>query len=137
MARQRLAVWLALALPYAAAGCGTDAVGVQACRQIQAARCQQASSCGMPLAPPYRTSGTDVDACIRFYDVACLHGLSINMDPEPPSLNACVDAINRAPMTDGGCAVVEQPELADACAWLVPPSTPDSSSDSTADSSAE
>ena len=129
MRSERLAVTLLAALAQAAAGCGTDAVGVQACRQIQEARCRQAPACGIFLQPPYHTSGTDVDACIRYYDDACLHGLSTGSDPGPLSVNACVDAINRAPMTDGGCAIVETPEQADACAWLAPPSTPDAQSD--------
>jgi hypothetical protein len=136
MARERLAAWLALALSPTFTGCGTDAVGVQACRQIQAARCRQAPSCGISLEPPYHTSGTDVDACIRYYDDACLHGLA-STDPGPPSVNACVDAINRAPMTDGGCAIVNKPELVDACSWLVPPPMPDSGSDSPGDSPSE
>ena len=133
------AVILFAAWAYASAGCGTDAVGVEACRQIQEARCRQAQSCGLPVDMPYHTSGTDVDACIRFYDDACLHGLSSGSDPGPPAVNACVDAINQAPMADGGCSIVAKPELADACSWLVPPSPPDSgaSDSSAADSTAE
>jgi hypothetical protein len=106
------------ALPLAVAGCGTDAVGIQACRQIQAARCQQASPCGITLQPPYHSSGTDVEACVRFYDDACFHGLASGTDPGPIAVNACVAAINRAPMIDGGCSVVASPQMASACSWL-------------------
>jgi hypothetical protein len=136
MARERLAACLALMLSHATTACGTDAVGVQACRQVQGARCRQASSCGISLEPPYHTSGTDVDACIRYYDDVCLHGLA-SSDPGPARVNACVDAINNAPTMDGGCAVVNNPEQVGECSWLVPPSMPDASSDRVLDSSNE
>jgi hypothetical protein len=112
------------ALSLAAIACGTDAVGIQACRQIQEARCRQAPACNIPLEPPYRTSGSDVDACIRFYNDACLHGLASASDPGPIAVNACVAAINRAPTTDGGCLIVTTPQTADACSWLTPPAAP-------------
>jgi hypothetical protein len=93
-------------------------------------------SCGISIQPPYHTSGTDVDACIRYYDDACLHGLSSGSDPGPVAVNACVAAINQAPMLDGGCSVVVMPEMAKACSWLSPPGQADSStSDSTASDS--
>ena len=125
MPRGRLALLLLVALARGAFGCGTDAVGVDACRQIQQARCKQAPSCGIEA--PNHTSGTDVDACIRFYNDACLHGLSSGMDPGPASVNACVDAINRAPQMDGGCAIVAAPELTRECSWLTPPTPVDAS----------
>jgi hypothetical protein len=109
------------ALSLVAGGCGTDAVGVQACRQIQEARCRQAPACNISLEPPHHTSGSDVDACIRFYNDACLHGLASAGDPGPIAVNACVAAINHAPTTDGGCSLVINPQTADACSWLAPP----------------
>jgi hypothetical protein len=104
---------LGLAFVMGLVACGTDAVGVQTCRQIEQARCEQAPACGIPLEPPFHTSGSDVDACIRFYDDACLHGLSVS-DPGPIETNQCVLAIR-----NHGCSVVVHPESDPACAWLV------------------
>jgi hypothetical protein len=119
-----LALAAALAVPLA---CGTGAVGVDACKQVEHARCQAASACGVSLEPPYHTAGSDVDACIRFYDVACLHGLVSGSDPGPAAVNACVAAISGHPCApDGGPPnLVVSPEQNPACSWLVPPvSTP-------------
>jgi hypothetical protein len=102
--------------------CGTDAVGVETCRQVEEARCRQAPKCPeIDLSKPRHrdTPNSDVDACIRFYRDACLHGLATNADPGALSLRQCVDAINR-----GDCAVVEHPESDPACFWLVPPQPP-------------
>src|SRR5215472_6536228 len=94
---------LALAVGLAAA-CGTNATGVTACENIETARCMHAGACGISLQPPYYTAGSDIDACIRFYKVACLHGLS-GSDPGPTAVQACVAAINT-----GNCAIVAAPE---------------------------
>jgi hypothetical protein len=107
-----------------ATDCGTSATGVDACRQIEGARCRRAPACGIPLQPPYHTTGSDVDACIRFYDLACLHGLAVS-DPGTAAVQACAAAIN-----NNGCGVVRQPESDTACAWLdagAPGSSPDAS----------
>jgi hypothetical protein len=99
--------------------CGTEAVGVETCRQIESARCQAAPACpnidlGVPV---HRGSpGTDVASCIRFYEDACLHGLATTTDPGGPAAKACVDAINA-----GDCAIVYEPQKSAACAWLIPP----------------
>jgi hypothetical protein len=126
-----LALAVAVATAPLAAACGTDAVGVDACRQIESARCQQAPGCNISLQPPYHQTGTDVDACIRFYDSACLHGLASGNDPGQTALNACVKAIQ-----NNGCSVVQAPETDPACSFLVPAgedassaSTPDASTD--------
>jgi hypothetical protein len=98
--------------------CGTDAVGIETCRQIEEARCRRAPDCpDIDLSkPPHRGSpATDVDACIRFYRDACLHGLAV-ADPGAVTTKACIDAIGA-----GSCTVVEHPETAAACAWLIPP----------------
>jgi hypothetical protein len=105
--------------------CGTDAVGVDACRQIEEARCNQAPNCSaISLAEPLHPGGSaaDVSACIRFYDDACQHGLANGVAPGQPAVTACVAAIN-AEATDGGggCVIVLHPEEAGACAWLIPP----------------
>jgi hypothetical protein len=116
-------------LPFAVAACGTDATGVQACRQIQEARCQQAPPCEIALQPPYHSSGTDMEACTRFYNDACLHGLASGNDPGPIAVSACVAAINAASTTDGGCSIVASPQTASACAWLAPSTAPDAATE--------
>src|SRR5262245_58271632 len=100
--------------------CGTEAVGVETCRQIETARCQQAPKCPeIDLGNP-KHRDPDVDACTRFYREACLHGL-VAADPGPnsPQTKACVDAINK-----GNCDVVKNPEKDPACVFLVPPQPP-------------
>jgi hypothetical protein len=110
--------------------CGTDPVGVETCRKIEYARCENAKSCGIDISsqPVHRRDGTtpdlqdqqDVGACKRYYDDACLHGLVTTTDPGAVQAQACVDAINSA--TD--CAIVKNPEKAPACAFLLPPAAP-------------
>lgn len=104
-----------------ALACGTDAVGIQSCRNIEHARCRRAAGCGIDLTVPvHRDSpNSDVDACIRFYDDACLHGLAAPSDPGNVAVQACVMAIET-----GSCDVVKTPESSPACAFLVPPATP-------------
>jgi hypothetical protein len=94
---------------------------VQTCKTIEEARCNAAAKCSstVQLTPPYTTNGSDVDACIRYYDVACLHGLAVS-DVSGAQVSACVAAIS-AP---GACAIVANPELAPKCSWLIPPNTP-------------
>ena len=109
--------------------CGTDAVGVETCRQVEEARCRQAPKCPeIDLANPKHRGApqTDVDACIRFYHDACLHGLATNTDPGALARQQCIDAINK-----GDCTVVEHPESDPACLWLVPPQPPAPPADAT------
>jgi hypothetical protein len=103
---------LACVLVTGAAACGTAADGVDACKQIEEARCKLAPACGITLEPPYSNAGTDVDACIRYYDIACLHGLEVG-NPGPTAVNACVAAITN-------CATVVAPQNNPACSWLSP-----------------
>jgi hypothetical protein len=127
-ARRFVTLALVLAGSRVVAGCGTDAVDIDGCKQIEEARCRQAPACGIPIDRPWFTSGTDVDSCIRFYDIACLHGLDVS-DPGPSAVSACVAAIQADTKSKDGCAVVRQPQtdLA-ACGWLIPPaSAPDAS----------
>ena len=103
---------------FAVAACGTDAVGVDSCKEIEEARCRRAPGCMVSLTdPPHRDP--DVDACIRFYDIACLHGLEVPNDPGAVVVQACVNAIE-----NNGCPTVLNPETDPACAWLVPAPTP-------------
>jgi hypothetical protein len=117
----------------AVAGCGTDAVGVEACRSIESARCEAALACGLVQ---------DVAQCRRFTRDHCLHGLAVE-EPGSRGLARCVADIETA----GSCArsngrrstvaecdeatlgteaqrvceIVQEPELAPRCQFLVPP----------------
>jgi hypothetical protein len=129
MRRLLLALFAAIPVAFAAWACGTDAVGVEACRQIEEARCKVAPNCGVSLAKPVHRDSpqTDIDACISFYRDECLHGLSTPTDPGQVAVQACVDAINR-----GNCDVLKHPEIDPSCAFLIPPApapTPDAGAD--------
>jgi hypothetical protein len=123
----------ALASALAVPACGSDGTGVDACKHIEEARCKRASSCGIAIAPPYSTSGSPADACIRFYDVACLHGLEAPLPMKSAQVDACVIAIGSS---KSSCTIVVSPETNPACAWLLPPSTADAS-DGTGDAATE
>lgn len=120
---QRVAILGILALVLAAAAssaaCGTEPVGVEACKKIERVRCESAPACGIDLHRPLHSGDkpeNDVAACIRYYDDQCLHGLLITKEPAPQAVDACVDAIIK-----GDCSVVKTPELHEACAFLIPP----------------
>lgn len=83
------ALLAALPFGFALSSCSTDAVGVDACRKIEEARCQVA-----PLCSP----GFDVDRCTRFYRDQCLNGIQNPAPLADPNTLAqpCVDAINAA-----------------------------------------
>ena len=87
-------------------GCGTSAVGVDECRDIEQARCRSSASCldtrGNPLID-------DVPACERYYRDHCLHGLATK-PPAGASVGACLDVIEAA----GRCASSD-PEAALDC----------------------
>ena len=125
----------------AAPGCGSDAVGVGECREIERARCEVGSACGLV---------SDLDACRRFYRDHCLHGLSLEESPSKQRLDRCTNLILalaacvknlgadasyaecglQVPATlEKACGVVESPEQTEACAFLVPdqPPVPDAS----------
>jgi hypothetical protein len=115
------------------AGCGTDAVGVDACRDVELARCEAAQYCG---------TIDDVAACRRFYRDHCLHGLRKGIETPPEDeVNACVEAIKKAGQCAKGdrdarledcmpdvtrdsgeathaCDIVLFPEWADECSFL-------------------
>lgn len=101
-----------------ATACGNDAVGVEACRQIEEARCKRGPQCGIDMSIPVHrgTPSHDVDACIRYYRDACLHGLATDKEPGAVQVQACIDAINTP-----DCTVVKNPETSPACAFLIPP----------------
>jgi hypothetical protein len=107
-----------LVLAASAPACGTDAVGVEACREIENARCNRTVECGISLEQP-RPAGDAVEACRRFYLDACLHGIQSAKDPTVAEKKACIEAI-----TAGSCDVVREPQRAPACAFIIPPDTP-------------
>jgi hypothetical protein len=114
------------------ASCGTSAVGVDECRDIEQARCRADQPCGVI---------TDVKACERYYRDHCLHGLATK-PPGGGAVGACVAVIEAAgrcaaqdattpldecpeTVTDvkrglkTACDVVAHPELATECAFLL------------------
>jgi hypothetical protein len=124
-------VWVALvsALGAAAAvACGNDAVGVQACRQIETARCEVAPSCPTQF-PTFATvpvpDGDPVTACVRYYNDACLHGIVTTVAPSQLSVNQCVaeiQAIGKIAATarDAGaaCTLLLDPWATPACDFV-------------------
>jgi hypothetical protein len=119
------------------ASCGTNAVGVDDCRDIEQARCRASASCldadGLPLIE-------DVPACERYYRDHCLHGFAVK-PPAGADVAACVQLIEQAgrcaqedPASELGCTdtssrrrtgfttacdVVIHPERAIECAFLL------------------
>src|SRR5262245_19251520 len=79
-----------LALVAAAfAACGTDAMGTDACRKIEQARCRRGPACPELHVQP----GTGVEECVQFARDRCLHGLPV-ADPGPAAVDRCVAAID-------------------------------------------
>jgi hypothetical protein len=117
--------------------CGTDAVGVSQCREIEAARCEAAAFC-----PEIDFDG-DVEECKRYTRDHCLHGTATEKAPRPGETSACVNAIDDAAKCaktspdaladDCGidrfasgskttvCDIILEPEKAKACSFLIPP----------------
>jgi hypothetical protein len=117
--------------------CGTNAIGVDACRRVEEARCKRAESCGVSLASPPHTGAptTDVDACISYYRDACLHGLVRVAEPSTAEVDACVTRIE-----SGTCEATVTPTEAPECAWLgteLGDAAGDAEASTTTDASAE
>jgi hypothetical protein len=127
-------VWLSIGL----FGCGTNAVGVEACRKIESARCEAASPCGL-----LSEKGGGVEECKRFARDNCLHGTGLRAEPGDVAVAECVKALelagkcaadrnpeyspSRCNMTVFGkssaneiCEIVSEPERTPQCAFLVP-----------------
>jgi len=95
-----------------AGGCGTAAVGIEACRDIETARCEAAQYCGRI---------DDVQACQRFYRDHCLHGLAKGVElPADDQIADCVQTIERA----GQCAKKDRFARLDQCEQPVTSSSP-------------
>ena len=115
-------------------GCGTDAKGVDDCRDIEQARCDVAPSCGIL---------SDADQCRRYYRDHCLHGLAVEAPPRNQvdecigmlkragacaqasgsgtTLDDCPDDVTRkAILATTACDLVQFPERAEECSFLLP-----------------
>ena len=104
------------------AGCGTDAVGTDACRRIEQARCRKAIDC-----PDLGLNGTTgVEECVQYARDKCLHGLAV-ADPGIPAIDACVNVIEQAT----SCDVIAAPETTPECAFLRPVPPGDAGPDAT------
>ena len=133
----------ACGLVFLAYGCGTDAVGVDACRQIETARCQAAPACtGDEDTFAIRTE-EQVRNCITLYKDHCLHGIENVEDGEPDQgdVDRCVAAIEATAackkngigtMAECGdvvyvggdaaatpCQVLHNPETLEACVFIL------------------
>jgi hypothetical protein len=87
-------------------GCGTNAKGVEDCRDIEVARCEAAAACGIL---------SDVAECQRYYRDHCLHGLAVESPPRN-LVDECVAMVKRA----GTCAQALGPEgLLEDCPEVV------------------
>jgi hypothetical protein len=112
-------------------GCGTDAKGIDDCRDIERARCQAAAPCGIV---------TDVEECQRYYRDHCLHGLAVESPPRnlvdecvgminragtcvtnlgaDPPLSECPGVTRHSVLTPTVCDLIRYPERADECSFL-------------------
>jgi hypothetical protein len=110
--------------------CSTGANDTSACQQIETARCQVASACpaNFNLQSP-TPDGNAVDACIRFYQTQCLHGLTTTTVPSGTQVGDCVSAIlktghaadsARAAGDDASvpCGQLVAPETISDCSFL-------------------
>jgi len=121
---------LALACALGAPACGTDANGTEACRKIEQARCRKAAAACPELG---LLGSTGVEECVQYARDRCFHGLGV-ADPGHPAVDACVSAIEQA----ATCDIVATPEIAPACAFLVPvPGPVDAGPDASADDAAD
>lgn len=126
--RLRFVYVLAVLAPALFAACGTDANGIETCKKIEEARCRRAQACNLKLDMPVHV-GDDVDACNRYYDDACLHGLA-GSQPSATALDACLNAIN------SDCGAVGAPEQNAACTFLNPTPPPDAGPEAATDADA-
>ncbi|HET7542327.1 MAG TPA: hypothetical protein VFK05_20805 [Polyangiaceae bacterium] len=118
-----------------ATGCGTEAQGINECRQIEQARCEAAHSCGLI---------SDVAACQRYYRDQCLHGLPVSPptstqlkecvatiqaagvcatqaeDPNKALLRECDPRVTQGALVLTACGLVQEPEKSVECSFLSP-----------------
>ncbi|HEY6081053.1 MAG TPA: hypothetical protein VIW29_19695 [Polyangiaceae bacterium] len=127
-----------------ATGCDTGAVGVEDCRQIESARCKASESCGLleddvdACERYYRDhcrhgvagndpAGSQVSECVKVIEAAGKCAASKTdvapADKKDIELSACDEKVTepQPPDLTTVCMVVERPELAAECAFLLPP----------------
>ncbi len=77
--------------------CSTDAVGVDACRTIETARCKLAPTCAAVKGSPKIKTTTQVDNCVSYYHDHCLVGLENAKagDPAKSAIDGCVSALTQ------------------------------------------
>jgi hypothetical protein len=95
--RPALLVSLGLGAAFAPAllplACGPTAIGADACRKIEGARCEAAAACGFDEA--------EIEDCKLLYQDQCLHGIeNTEHRPTDTDTEACVAAVKAA----GDCA---------------------------------
>jgi hypothetical protein len=128
-------------------------VGEQECREIEQARCEAARSCDFGI-----DSNDEFETCERYARDNCLHGLVTKDTPSSSELSACVREIRQAgvcasegkPLASACgiatvrldtkvqvCEIVQDPEEAESCTFLLkeeptketPPATKDAGGD--------
>jgi len=76
--------------------CDTGAAGIEACRQIESLRCEQAPVCfGDPAGTTIQTED-QVANCKTFYQDHCLVGTEAAEDAEQDTIDKCLAAIEAA-----------------------------------------
>jgi hypothetical protein len=138
--------------------CDTGAAGIEACRQIEAVRCEQAPVCfGDPAGTTIQTED-QVANCKTFYQDHCLVGTESATDVDQDVIDACTAAIEAAAkcktkkaktigVCDGApavvsgaagltpCEVLADPENLKACKFVASTSTTGATTDDTTASS--
>lgn len=131
------------ALVWAAAGCSTEAVGIDACRSIESARCTAAPVCEGSDTPFGIVTERQVENCITYYRDHCLVGLeNTSEEPGEDEVADCVDAIakvakcqtdkvetmadcdvavNLSAQSESPCFALANPETIDVCAFVAEP----------------
>ena len=122
MRRSRWLAGVVVSLTALALGaCSGGPNGVDACRQIESARCVQAGNLNcVDLSYPLHSGSAvsdGVTACQLFYEDACLHGLVTPKAPASTQVTLCVKAITAART----CEVGLTPQSDPACSWLIAP----------------
>lgn len=95
-------VLLAWAFAALSLDCDRGATGVDACKRIEARRCEQAVGCTETLADE-----DDVPACRLFYRDQCLFGMADGAAPDELATEQCLLAIDEAGSCKGAAAISE------------------------------
>lgn len=138
---------------FVAGACSSGAIGIDACREIEGARCAALTACGK----------TEEEAayCADFYRDQCLHGITSGVEPSEVATTACVDAVRAvetcaragaATMTEcsavkviegvdasaiSPCTILTSAaEKLDACSFVSPTTTEDAGTTPTSDGDA-